>query len=268
MSIPKEHSDTAAAWEVTAAIYEREEAEDIVLLKQGNNRLLAPERERLGNLRPWCRRAIHLQCAGGVDTLALWQLGAAEVVGIDISPRMLVSAKQRSAAVGAPATWYCCDVLATPPQFDGTADLVYTGKGALPWMMDLGAWAAVVQRLLQPGGRLYVFEGHPLDWVWDFTAASYQFDPRTGDYFSQSPLTNRGWPMLSDAVQAHPAKDELRVHEHQWTLGQLLNSLVEAGLQLEHFAEYPDLYWNQFPHLPPDLARRLPHTFGLLMRKP
>ncbi len=74
--------------------------------------------------------------------------------------------------------------------------------------------------------------------------------------------------MSSDAVQSHPAKDALRVHEHQWTLGQLLNSLVEVGLQLEHFAEYPDLYWNQFPHLPDDLARRLPHTFGLMMRKP
>jgi hypothetical protein len=44
---------------------------------------------------------------------------------------------------------------------NGTADLVYTGKGALPWVMDLERWAAVIERLLKPGGRLFVFEGAP-----------------------------------------------------------------------------------------------------------
>ena len=32
---------------------------------------------------------IHLQCAGGRDTLSLWNQGADEVVGVDFSPRML-----------------------------------------------------------------------------------------------------------------------------------------------------------------------------------
>jgi hypothetical protein len=35
----------------------------------------------------------------------------------------------------------------------------------------------------------------------------------------------------------------------------------------EHSTKHPDLFWNQFPNIPPDLARRLPHTFSLLMRK-
>src|SRR6185503_5415623 len=52
-----------------------------------------------------CRRAIHLQCAGGRDTLSLWNLGAEEVVGVDFSPRMLDLAARLSKAVGAPAEW-------------------------------------------------------------------------------------------------------------------------------------------------------------------
>jgi SAM-dependent methyltransferase len=47
------------------------------------------------------------------------------------------------------------------PLADGVADLVYTGKGALIWMPDIGAWAREAARLLRPGGHLFVYEGHP-----------------------------------------------------------------------------------------------------------
>jgi len=262
------HQQTGIAWNVTAAIYERDEANDLALLRSGGNSLLPVEQRFLQGLNTWCRRAIHLQCAGGTDTLSLWNLGAAEVVGVDISENMLTVARRKSAALAAPASWYCCDILDTPHELDDSADLVYTGKGALPWMMDIQAWADVVARLLKPGGKLYVFEGHPLDWVWDMDAPTYQFSAQTGNYFTEAVATDRGWPMFSDAIQEHANKDQFHVHERQWTLGAILNSLVAASLQLEHFEEYPDLFWNQFPHLPPELARRLPHTFSLLMQAP
>ena len=76
-----------------------------------------------------------------------------------------------------------------------------------------------------------------------------------------------GWPMFSIPIENHPNQAQLHVHEHQWTLGAIMNSLVKAGLRLEHFEEYPDLFWDQFPNLPEELSRRLPHTFSLLMRK-
>jgi ubiquinone/menaquinone biosynthesis C-methylase UbiE len=221
----------------------------------------------LHELNAWCERAIHLQCAGGTDTLSLWKLGAGEVVGVDISAKMIAVAQRKSKLLNAPAHWYCCDVLDTPRELDHTADLVYTGKGALPWIMDIQAWAGIVARLLKPDGRLYAFEGHPLDWVWDMQAATYQLSPQTGSYFSETAVTDRGWPMFSSPILEHADKDQLHVHERQWMLGEIMNSLVAAGLRLECFEEYPDLFWNQFPHLPAELAGRLPHTFSLLMRK-
>jgi SAM-dependent methyltransferase len=261
------HTETGVAWNVTAAIYERDEAEDIALLRSGGNSLLSPERRFLHDLRAWCGRAIHLQCAGGTDTLSLWKMGAAEVVGVDISEKMLAVARRKSTQLRAPVNWYCCDVLDTPPELDNTADLIYTGRGALPWIMDIQAWAGVVARLLKPDGKLYVFEGHPLDWVWDTEATTYQLSSRTGNYFSETIVTDRGWPLSSIPIQEHANKDQLHVHERQWTLGAILNSLVATGMRLEHFEEHPDLFWNQFPQLPSELAGRLPHTFSLLMRK-
>jgi SAM-dependent methyltransferase len=257
------HRDNATAWDHTAAIYERDEQRDIDLLRGGGSTLLPPEQENLRNLGTWCRSAIHLQCAGGSDTLSLLRQGAAEVAGIDISPRMIACARRKSAALSAHASWYCCDVLATPPELDGTADLVHTGRGALYWMMDLEAWAQVVQRLLKPGGRLHIFEGHPLDWVWDAHAAAFQFDAQRGDYFSQETAGGEIWP--KPFLDAHALIAPL--HEHQWTLGQIINSLIRAGLSIEYFNEYSLPFWNQFPDIPAEILSRLPHTFSLLARK-
>jgi SAM-dependent methyltransferase len=262
------HTETGAAWNVAAAIYERDQQADIELLRSGNNSLLAPERRMLKDLGRWCGQAIHLQCAGGTDTLSLWKLGAARVVGVDISEKTISIARHKSAELQAPAEWFCCDVLDTPHKLDGTADLVYTGRGALPWMMDIHPWAHTVARLLKPGGRVYVFEGHPLDWVWEMAASTYILSARTGDYFSKAAVTDRGWPMFSDPIQESEHKEQLHVHERQWTLGDIMNSLVSAGMCLEHFEEHPDPFWNQFPSLSAELAGRLPHTFSLLMKKP
>jgi len=188
-------------------------------------------------------------------------------VGIDISEKMLAVARRKSTLLRAPAHWYCCDILDTPHELDNTADLIYTGRGALPWIMDIQAWAGVVVRLLKPGGKLYVFEGHPLDWVWDMKATSYKLSSRTGNYFSGKVVTDRGWPLFSDAFQEHVNKDEFHVHERQWTLGEIMNNLIATGMRLERFEEHPDLFWDQFPNLPAELSGRLPHTFSLLMRK-
>src|SRR4029078_5305346 len=97
---------------------------------------------------------IHLQCAAGRDTLSLWNAGATEVIGLDISPRMLALATRLAAATEAAARWIEADVLDAPVELDGTGDLVYTGRGSIIWLHDLDAWAAGIARLLSPNRRL------------------------------------------------------------------------------------------------------------------
>ena len=161
------HASNRAAWDEAAERYEGWLEEAIALIRAGGTNLLPPELELIGDLHGRCRRAIHLQCAGGRDTLSLWTAGADEVVGIDFSPRMLDLARRLTEATGAPARWIEADVLDAPGDLDGTGDLVYTGRGSLMWLQDLDAWAAVLHRLLAPTGRLVIFEGHPAEWLFD-----------------------------------------------------------------------------------------------------
>ncbi len=155
--VPAMHAANRAAWDQAAERYEGWLAEAIELIGSGGSNLFEAEAALIGDLHGRCARAIHLQCAGGRDTLSLWNLGADEVIGVDFSPRMLELAARLTEATGAPATWVLSDVLATPQEFDGTADLVYTGRGSLIWLQDLDAWAAVVARLLSPSGRFVLF---------------------------------------------------------------------------------------------------------------
>jgi SAM-dependent methyltransferase len=270
MDIRQRHQANRAAWNEAAHRYEQQIEADIAFLRAGGKNLMAPELRFLHDLGSWCKRAVHLQCAGGRDTLSLWNHGAHEVVGVDISERMIACARRKAEALGAPAQWYCCDVLDTPHALDGSADLVYTGRGALYWLMDIAAWARVVARLLRPGsGRLYVFEGHPLSRIWDMEAAELRLDPdpRYGDYFSDAIAVDQGWPPQYIPPQPLPPQEaQAHKHERQWTLGHIMNALVDAGLLLERFEEHPEQYWNQRPNLPREIAHRLPHTFSLLMR--
>ncbi|HLK59038.1 MAG TPA: class I SAM-dependent methyltransferase [Chthonomonadaceae bacterium] len=260
MDVLAVHKETGVAWNEVADRYshgKRDEAEVIAFLQSGGNYLFEAERQILGDLKPWCRSAIHLQCSGGLDALSLLRQGAAEVVGVDISERLLASARRKAEALGAPASWYGCDILQTPEVLNGTADLVYTGKGAICWMMDIAAWAAVVARLLKPGGRLFLYEGHPLNGVWDTEAGSYVLHPEDGNYFSDQ--IKEGLPIEGSAAVAR--------HRY-WTLGQVLNSVCGAGLKIERFQEYPEPFWNEFPNMPAETQHRLPHAYALLARKP
>jgi SAM-dependent methyltransferase len=267
VNVQQMHQQNRQAWNEGAARYAEEVERDIAFLRAGGKNFVAPEFRYLENLGAWCRRAIHLQCAGGRDTLSLWNQGAAEVVGVDISDRMIDCAQRKSAALGAPAHWYCCDLLETPHELDGTADLVYTGRGALNWIMDVEAWASVVARLLAPGGRLYLFEEHPLTWILDVEAAEIKLDPLHGDYFGERIDVGKGWPDSYIGELDRPNEELTPKYERQWTLGQVINPLIDAGLRVERFEEHPDPYWNNLPNVPSDLARRIPQTFSLLMRK-
>jgi SAM-dependent methyltransferase len=267
LNVRELHEGNRAAWNEAAARYEELVERDIAFLRVGGKNFCLPEFGFLAGLSSWCRRAIHLQCAGGRDTLSLWNQGAAEVVGIDISERMIACARRKAEALGAPALWYCCDVLDAPHELDGTADLVYTGRGALNWIMEIEAWAAVVARLLRPGGRFYLFEGHPLCWMLDMAAAEFRLDPVYGDYFSERVDVNQGWPVQYLGELGCSPEAQAKKYERQWTLGQVMNALIGAGLRVERIEEHPDPYWEDFPNMPAEVARRFPHTYSLLMRK-
>ena len=259
------HETTRRAWDEAAERYAGWFDEAVALIRSGGVNLFGAEVELIGDLHGRCQRAIHLQCAGGRDTLSLWNLGADEVVGVDFSPRMLELAERLTAATGAPARWIRSDVLDTPHELDGTADLLYTGRGSLIWLQDLTAWAAVVARLLAPGGRFVLFEGHPAEWLFDadedgrWVATGY-------DYFG-GPEASKGWaPEYIDRLSiAEP--DQSWKFARAWTLGEVITALLGADLRLEAVTEHPIDWWGGHADVRDDERGRIPLSFSVVGRK-
>lgn len=261
------HQNNRNAWNEAAQTYTEENKERVRRLKAGESSLHQIERRNLkkfGQLDQWCNRAIHLQCASGHDTLSLIIEGAKEVIGVDISDIHINNAKWTTAQLHMPAQWFCCDVLNTPSELNETADLVYTGQGAINWIHDIGAWADVVARLLRKDGVLSLLEDHPTSWL--FSQESERLVASGLNYFAHAEAS-KGWTDEYIGDLGKPAIEQATKHEKLWTIADVFQALVNAGLTVEYLGEHSDEYWSAFPKLHAREKSKIPMTYSIVARK-
>jgi SAM-dependent methyltransferase len=210
------------------------------------------ERQLLGDILRQRPRIVHLQSGHGMEDVALVHTGAASVIGVDFSAVAAGSAQRRAHDIGVDCRYV---VAAVPevPLADGSADLLYTGKGALIWIADLTAWAREVARLLRPGGHLFIYEAHPAVplWTWDVDQPRIRPDR---SYFGRSHVND-----------SYPANGAV---ERQWTLGEIVTAIASAGMEIVHLGEYPEPFWRPGDLAAAAWAGRLPNAFSLLARRP
>ena len=153
-----------AAWDEAAPIHAKHKHDALLKEVQRPNfcRLDAVELAILNRIGLAGKAVAQLCCNNGVELLSISGLGAARCVGFDISRAFIDQARQLSAAGGIECEFVQSDVYEIPPGHDGQFDLVYISVGALGWMPDLLRFMQVVRRLLAPGGRLFLYEMHPM----------------------------------------------------------------------------------------------------------
>lgn len=254
--------------------------------------VIAFDRGRLGDLSGL--DVVHLQCHLGTDTLSLARLGAASVTGVDLSPASLAHARAFAARAGTPLEFVESDVYSAPDALDGrTFDLVYTGIGALCWLPSIARWADAAARLLRPGGRLFVRDGHPAmmalvpvtvsatDPDWAEAPGLVQLGQRS--LALEMPYFERTEPMVWHDEASYVGDGTVASPEnHEWNhgLGEIVTAVLAAGLTLEALVEHDSLPWCAFgpdmmvadgplgEYRLADRPDRLPATFTLIARRP
>jgi len=260
------HAANRVAWDEAAEDYERRLAGSIERLRAGRSSLLPVELALIGDLHGRCGHAVHVQCAGGEDTISLWLAGAERVTGIDFSPRMLDLARRLASAVDAPASWVEADVLDLPHALDGTADLVYTGRGSIMWLADLDAWAAGLARLPRPGGRLVLYEGHPAEWLFDGDGEGGWLLTEY-DYFGGAEAS-RGWSRAYIERLSLPDDQQAWKFARAWTLGEVVTALLGSGLRVETVTEHPVDWYGGHRDVHPAERGRVPLSFSVTATRP
>ncbi|WP_243841559.1 bifunctional 2-polyprenyl-6-hydroxyphenol methylase/3-demethylubiquinol 3-O-methyltransferase UbiG [Mycobacterium sp. DL592] len=188
-------------------------------------------------------RAVHLQCHIGTDTISLARLGA-RMTGLDFSRAALEIARGIASAAGVSVDYVESDVYAAPEVLCGNVfDLVYTGIGALVWLPDVGRWAESVARLLRPGGRLFLREGHPVLWSVDET--------RTDVIALAYPYFEHEEPLRFDASETYVQTDAVftNAESREWNhgMGEIVTAILDAGLRLTMFVEHDSVPWDALP---------------------
>ncbi|MCK9928412.1 class I SAM-dependent methyltransferase [Frankia sp. Mgl5] len=188
------------------------------------------------------KRLVHLQCHIGLDSLS-WAARGASVVGLDFSVPAVEAAQAIAAEVKAGARFVAADVYEAVEALGGeTFNVVYTGLGALCWLPDLTRWARVVERLLAPGGFLYLVEFHPF---------AHTLDDATGrtvafDYFDEGPHVWTDPGSYADPAAA-TRKNTTVQYEHR--LGSVISAVAGAGLRIDFLHEHDMTLFRQFASL-------------------
>jgi SAM-dependent methyltransferase len=186
----------------------------------------APEWPALRAMLPDLKglRVLDLGCGFGWFCRWAREQGAAQVLGIDVSEKML--ARARATAQDSAITYVCTDMehIELPP---GAFDLVYSSL-ALHYVENLDGLMAAVHRSLAPSGRLVFSVEHPI-----FTAPA---EPG----WSTDPVGSKIWPVDSYLNEGPRSTDWLAkgvIKQHR-TLATYLNMLVRLGFTLRHVEEW------------------------------
>tara|TARA_B100000949_G_scaffold37542_5_gene31559 strand:- start:3595 stop:4416 length:822 start_codon:yes stop_codon:yes gene_type:complete len=239
MNYSEEFETNRKTWNSKVAVHAESEFYDLENFISGKSSLHKYEIEALGIISG--KRLLHLQCHFGQDTLSLARLGA-KCTGVDISDEAIKLAKQLNAELKLDAEFVCCNVLDTSKYFSEKFDIIFTSYGTIGWLPDLKPWAQMITERLKPGGFLYIVEFHPIAWMFDYTVSppemKYGYQQKEAIYEEyEGTYANKDSKIVSK--------------EYGWnhSLGEVITSLSEAGLQIEYLKEHDASPYNIFPGL-------------------
>ena len=186
----------------------------------------APEWPALRALLPDLsgRRVLDLGCGFGWFCRWAREQGAAQVLGTDVSERMLERAKADTQDAAITYTRADLEQLELDP---GTFDLVYSSL-TLHYIVQLDRLMMQVHRALMPGGSLVVSVEHPI-----YTAPA---EPG----WTTGASGRKSWPVEGYLNEGPRSTDWLAtgvIKQHR-TVGTYVNMLLGLGFTLTHLEEW------------------------------
>jgi SAM-dependent methyltransferase len=214
---------------------------DVASFKAGRSSLMRLEREEVGEVAG--KTLLHLQCHFGMDTLS-WARLRADVTGVDFSPAAIAKARELAAELGIVARFIESDVYKLPNVLQESFDVVFASYGVICWLPDFPRWARIAAGYVKPGGFFYLVDAHP------FATALDAENPDRPLRMTE-PYDSRGVPTAYEAGGTYADPNANLPHkrslEFNHPIGQIVTSLIDAGLRIEFLHEFPFAAWQQFP---------------------
>lgn len=252
-------------WDAWTAINSRSKFYNVAGFKQSKCTLLDIELEEVGDVQG--KKLLHLQCHFGMDTLSWARLGA-DVTGVDFSGDAITLAHSLAQELNIPAQFVHCNIYDLPIHLSQQYDIVFTSAGVLCWLPDLKRWAEIIAQFLKPGGLFYIREFHPFEFMFDDSNEKLVPTMHYPYFHSDEPIYCEEEGNYADV------NSKIIYRNYEWShhLGEIITSLIDAGLRIEFLHEFPFITYKSRPFLVqgedgfwryPDLAGGLPLMFSI-----
>jgi ubiquinone/menaquinone biosynthesis C-methylase UbiE len=252
------------AWNEVAPIHAKHQMKRLLddLRTPDVYRLDDVERDFFNSVKVQGKAVVQLCCNNGRELMSVKKLGAGRCVGVDIAESFIEQARQLAQDSGLACEFVCANVLDLASDYDGTFDIVYITIGALCWIPDLGALFEIVNRLLKPGGHLFIYDMHPFLNVFEVDDPEGVLPTVKLSYFPKGPYPDtHGLDYFGNT--------DYGASVHYWyshKLSNVIGGCLQHGLGIEHFEEYPYDISNIFKHFE-KLPIQLPLCYTLVATK-
>lgn len=226
-----------ASWNKRLEAHLASDFYDVDAFIKGKSSLNDIELNLLGDLNG--KSVLHLQCHFGQDTISMSRMGA-QTTGVDLSDQSIAKAKEFATTTHVSAQFVCSDVYDLPNHLNEQFDIVYTSYGTISWLPDLKKWANVIQHFLKPGGKFVFVEFHPVVWMFDDDLEKVAYH-----YFNKEAIVEEEEGTYADRDAA--IKNNYVCWNHG--LGEVTESLINAGLSLQQLNEYNYAPYNFVRHM-------------------
>jgi SAM-dependent methyltransferase len=226
-------------WNELVAIHAASDDYDMEGFLAGKNSLHQVELDILGDVKG--KSLLHLQCHFGLDTISWSRLGA-KATGVDFSDSGIELAREIAKKAGTDTEFVCSNVYDLRDNLDVEYDIVFTSIGVLCWLQDIEDWARIVVHYLKSGGTFLLVESHPTMWVFDDEAEGLEI--KYSYWHKKEPLK---WDDDGTYADEDAKVTNKKSYEWQHTVSDIINSLINAGLVIQHVGEYKHLPWKYVP---------------------
>lgn len=195
---------------------------------------------------------VQIGCNNGRETLSLAAFGAERCLGIDQSEEFLKQAEILKGIAGSDCAFLQADIYELPPGVRRDFDFAVITIGVLGWMPDLDRFFQAVAGLLRPGGRLVIYETHPVLEMFE-PAAAQPYLPAYS-YFEDGPSVEEYAITYDGSAKQAAPPSFWYIHK----MSGIIMGLIRAGLTVTWLEEHPhsnretcfDIYENQRAQLP------------------
>lgn len=251
------------AWEEVAPIHARHNQSALLerVSKPGFSVLDDTATAQLNDLGVKGKSVAQVCCNNGIELLSCKTLGAARCVGFEGAQGFVDQGIELANASGHEVEFVCCEAHAIPSDYHSSFDIVLITIGVLSWMPDIDRFFSAIERLLAPGGVIFIYEHHsilqmlepgkadePLKWELSYFREEAYIDENGLDYYGGA-----SYGATPNASFSHKMSD-------------IVMGCINSGLTLEYFEELPkhisNTWWN-VEHS----GIGLPMSFVMVVRK-